>query len=145
MAWTSNYVDNQSLYTTEITRRAAQALSPLIPMEYYRTSLLTTFFTPDELIEEAAFQEMVFDYAGTWGIELKHTVITYHYFWSLEQDAPPAQDNNQQSVGVALSAKTDDFTLRQMMGIQYHWQHIEGRTTIDPSDDVFERQNGPGY
>lgn len=145
MAWTSNYVNNQGLYTTEITSRAAQDLSPLIPIEYYRTSLLTTFFTPDELIEESAFQEMVFDYAGTWGIELKHTVITYHYFWSLEQEAPPAEDNNQQTVGVALSAKTADNTLRQMMGVQYHWQHIEGTNTIDPSDDVFERQNGPGY
>lgn len=145
MAWTLNYVNNEALYTNEITARAAQALSPLIPIEYYRTSLLTTFFTPDELIEEAAFQEMVFDYAGSWGIELKHTVITYHYFWSLEQAAPLAQDNNQQTVGVALSATTDDATLRQMMGTQYHWQHIVGKNTFDPSDDVFERENGPGY
>ena len=145
MAWTFNYVDNEGLYTNQITARAATTLSPLIPLEYYRTSALTTLFTPDELIEQSAFQEMIFGYAGLWGIELKHVVATHHYFWSLEHDAPIAQDANQQSVGVALSAATDDATVRQMMGTQYHWQHTEGTNTFTPSDDVFERQNGPGY
>jgi hypothetical protein len=145
IAWTLNYVDNQALYTNEISTRAINSLSPTVPMEYYRTSLLTTLFTPDALIEEAAFQEMVFDYAGNWGIELKHTVITYHYFWSKDYATPSALDGQQNPVGRALSASSTAQEIRQKMGGDYHWQHIEGKQTFDPSDDVFERQDGPGY
>ena len=145
MAWTRNYVNNQGLFTTEITTRAITTLAPLIPIEYYRTSLLTTFFTPRALVEKAAFQEMVFDYASTFGIELKHTVITYHYFWSLQFDPPNALDPNGQSAGVGLSAATDNTVLRQMMGQQFHWQHTQGKQTFTPQDDLFEKQTGSGY
>lgn len=145
IAWTLNYVDNEALYTNEITARAVDDLSPFVPIEYYRTSLLTTLFTPNELIEKSAFQEMVFDYAGSWDIELKHTVITYHYFWSEEHNLPLAYDAQFNPVGEGLSARSSNQEVRQKMGINYHWQHIQGKQTFDPSDDEFERQDGPGY
>lgn len=96
------------------------------------------------MIEQAAFQEMSFDYAGTFGIELKHTVITYHYFWSLEYPVPSAVQNNSPNIGTALSAQTSVQRIREMMGNQYHWQHVAGTNTFDPGDDIFERRDGSG-
>ena len=37
---------------------------------------------------------MVFDYASFFDIELKHTVITPHYFWSYEYSPTLAQDES---------------------------------------------------
>lgn len=145
MAWTSNYVDNQELYTTEITSRAAATLSPLIPIEYYRSSALTTSFTPDELIDNSAFQEMTFDYAGVFGIELKHTIVTHHYLWSLEFGNVPAYDSDDNLVGQGLSATSSNNAVREKMGNNFHWQHMGGANTYTPEDDVFERQDGAGY
>ena len=143
MAWTHNYVNNQKLYTNRITARAVKALSPEVPIAYFRTSILTTFFTPKELIEEAAFQEMVFKYASVTDFEFKHTAITRHYFWSIAHAPPVARDHQNRIVGEGLSASTSLESLKNMMGSRYHWQHIEGNHTFDPGDDVFERQDGP--
>ncbi len=145
IAWTSNYVDAQSLYTTEITARAAANVGSSVPIEYYRSSALTTTFTPDELIDHSAFQEMVFDYAGTFGIELKHTIVTHNYLWSFEHETYEAVDETGNSAGFGLSASNtiDDIWLKK--GNNFHWKQIGGIDTYTPEDDIFEKRDGAGY
>lgn len=142
MAWTPNFIASEGMYSNKISARAAQVISEDVLIEFYRTSPIPTIFTPWELVEASAFQEMKFSYAGNLGIELKHTIITEHYFWSLEYAAPPCYIGENLSTSVGLSASTDDETLRAMMGKQYHWIHREGRDTFDPGDDTFDRMDG---
>ena len=134
-------MESQDLRTTQISVRAAKTLSPNVLIEYYRSSILGNL-TPKELVEQTAFQHMVFSYAGNLGIELKHTAITEHYFWSLGHDAPVAYGPNNTAANIALSASLDDKTLRLLMNGDNHFYQVEGRDTFDPSDDAFEFRNG---
>lgn len=145
MAWTLNWVENQSAYTYEISERAAAALSPHLAIEFYRSSILPYPFTPDGLIDHSMFCELVFGFAGSFNIELQHTYVTHHYLWSFEHDSPACYDEDGNIAAPGPSAATSTTQIRQMMGTEFHWQHLQGTLSPNPQDDVFERQDGPGY
>ncbi len=76
----------------------------------------------------------------------KHNHAVPWYFWSKASAAPEEVTINwwgrRNPTGLdAASATTADSRIQQMMGDTYHWDQVEGRYTVDPSDDQFERKN----
>lgn len=98
------------------------------------------------LKDVAALQSMRFWYLDSWQIVDKHIYAWKHYFLSYSSAAPKEVTLNfwrqRKATGnVAASASTSTSRIRQMMGNQYVWDQVEGRYTIDASDDQFERKN----
>ncbi len=124
--------------STAIARRLK--LEHQMAIEYYRTSILTTFTTPGNLAGLAAFQHLQLGY--TWSIANKHTFSVQHYFWSNAFD-PPLElkkrflGKGKPTGAVSLSASTSNVRVKAMMTDQQHWKHRKGENTPVPEDDMF--------
>jgi alpha-glucosidase len=82
-------------------------------------------------------------YGETGNIEKKHNIARYHYLWSFAYD-PPIECTIKWKIQrietgkYAASASTSDERIREMMASGHYWDQVEGRQTVDPSDDWFE-------
>jgi hypothetical protein len=117
-----------------------------IAIDYFRTSIAGSIGTNEDLIKYTAFSHFGTDY--TWNPLNKHTVPVRQYFWSF-QFAPPAEwirPNITQPFtptgNTASSASTADSRILDMMRDDKYWNHIEGRSTLSPEDDIFEIRDG---
>jgi len=84
-------------------------------------------------------------YYSAWELVPKHSAASRHYFWSMAFE-PPVECRiklwRRYSTGkMAASASTPEWRIKEMMGSQYTWDHVEGRHTETPEDDWFERKN----
>lgn len=123
-----------------------------IAIEYYRTSLAGMQGSSERAIRQAAFTHLGTEYTNITGIVDKHTLPVRQYLWSGKYNPPNEVYRNfiWQDFTItgknAGSASTPDFRIKEMMGKSNnnyrHWNHIEGRNTIDPSDDSFAIKNG---
>ena len=115
-------------------------------IEYFRTSLAGAAGTNEELIKYTAFSHFGTDYS--WNVISKHTTPVRQYFWSRGGNAPIEwwRPNVTQPFvptgNVAANAATSNVRIREMMVDSLYWNHIEGRSTVTPSDDVFEIREG---
>ncbi|MGB0521860.1 MAG: copper amine oxidase N-terminal domain-containing protein [Flammeovirgaceae bacterium] len=122
-------------------------------IEYFRTSLAGQQGTSERAVKQAAFIHFGTGFTNVGGTVAKHTVPVRQYMWSKNFAAPTEvsrdfawQDFTPTGL-IAASATTPDWRIRQMMGQNTgnsykHWNHIEGRDTVNPSDDTFEVRNG---
>lgn len=121
-------------------------------IEYFRTSLAGQQGTSERAIKQCAFTHFGTGYTGIAGTVAKHTVPVRQYMWSKNFNSPIevsrsfAWQDFTPTGRVAASASTPDWRIRQLMGKNTdnrykHWNHIEGRDTVNPSDDTFEVRN----
>jgi len=82
-------------------------------------------------------------YGETSNIEKKHNIVRYHYLWSFAFDSPVEctinwMNKRIETGKIGASASTPDERIREMMATGHYWDQVEGRYTVDPSDDWFE-------
>ncbi len=134
--------------TAEIVASYGESLADRgMPIEFYRTSALmaapgSSYNMP--MAETSAYTEMKPWYTQNPGE--KHSWPARVYFWSLAEDAPgeclPDGQGGWTGTGrAAMSAATPAWRIRQMMGGDWKWVQSHGKTTEDPADDWFERQD----
>jgi alpha-glucosidase len=91
---------------------------------------------------ETSIRPWYYGTTGSQNIEKKHNIVRYHYLWSFSAD-PPVEctinwNQRFKTGNVSASASTSDNRIRAMMGTGHYWDQVEGRYTVNPSDDWFE-------
>ncbi|NME69095.1 cell adhesion protein [Flammeovirga aprica] len=119
-----------------------------LAVTWYRTSGIADLGIGDKnrpMEELVALVNMRFWYLNGLQIPDKHVYSRHHYFFSKSFEAPVECTiswwNRSKTGNVAASANTTDQRIREMMGNRYHWDQVEGRYTVTPEDDWFERKS----
>ncbi|GAA4824480.1 hypothetical protein [Algivirga pacifica] len=142
--------DGKNDWTGERCRWYVQELQQEynIAFTWYRSSGIADLGIGDKnrpLEELVALISLRFWYLNGLDIPNKHNYVRHHYFWSLSFEEPTEctirWTRRYPTGNVAASAATSDERIRQMMGNQYHWDQVEGRYTVSPDDDWFERKS----
>ena len=141
-----DYVTHRSLwYTLDFINSWPESFA----LEIYNSSSLDLGAVGDSNTSlrlhalETSVRPWYYGTTGAEGIENKHNIVKYHYFWSFAFD-PPVECtinwlNQRNTTGnVAASASTSDQRIIEMMSSGHMWDQVEGRYTITPEDDWFE-------
>ena len=119
-----------------------------IAITWYASSLILDIGIGDSneaLKDVVAFQSVRPWYINAIDIPSKHSNVRHSYFWSINFDAPREVTLNffrrRRATGnVAASASTSTSRILEMMGDDNEWDQVEGRFTVSPEDDEFERK-----
>ena len=141
-------------WTGEVSREFVTALKGKgVIFEYYKTSGINDFGIGDSntgMRAMTAFQEMPITFVRSTtgdptGDAGRHIAAPNLYFLSYAYAAPKeytcSWTGSCTATGnVALSAKTSDTRVKELMGSSYWHKQIYGLSTATPSDDGFERR-----
>jgi Copper amine oxidase N-terminal domain/Steryl acetyl hydrolase len=135
-----------SAYDLATTSATIQRDNYGIAIEYIRSSIAGATGTSVGTVGVTAFSHFGTDYS--WNVINKHTVPVRQYLWSIAFNPP--QEVSRPDVfspfsptgGVAGSAATSHARIKEMMRNDKYWNHVQGRATLTPEDDVFELREG---